>query len=58
MGVLWAHLQEAPPDPRNLRAELPEALCAAVLAGLEKDPEDRPESTLVYAAGIEAAASA
>src|SRR4051812_3073146 len=57
MGVLWAHLQEAPPDPRGLREELPEALVAAVLAGLAKDPEDRPASTVAYAAKIEAAAS-
>jgi serine/threonine protein kinase len=58
MGVLWAHLQEEPPDPRNLRDELPEPLVAAVLAGLAKDPEDRPSSTVDYAAAIEAAASA
>jgi serine/threonine-protein kinase len=58
MGVLWAHLQEDPPDMRTLRPELSEALCVAVFAGLAKDPEDRPESTLLYAAGIEAAASA
>jgi len=57
MGVLWAHLQEEPPDPRRLRDELPDALVAAVLAGLAKDPEDRPQSTVLYAAGIEAAAS-
>ena len=51
MGVLWAHLQEEPPDPRVLRPELPDALVAAVLAGLAKEPEDRPQSTVAYAAG-------
>src|SRR4051794_4673819 len=56
MGVLWAHLQEPPPDPTVLRPELPEAVAAAVLAGLAKEPEDRPQSTVEYAAGIEAAA--
>ena len=55
MGVLWAHLQEAPPDPRRLREELTEPLVTALLAGLEKDPEDRPQSTVLYAQGIEAA---
>jgi len=58
MGVLWAHLQEAPPDLRTLREELPEAFVEAVVAGLAKDPEDRPQSTVLYAAGIEAAAAA
>src|SRR3954469_4813723 len=40
MGVLWAHLQEAPPDPAAIRPELSAALCAAILSGLAKDPED------------------
>src|SRR4051812_8342519 len=57
MGVLWAHLQEEPPDPRILRPELSEALVAAVVKGLAKDPEDRPQSTLEYAAAVEAAAA-
>jgi serine/threonine protein kinase len=56
MGVLWAHLQEEPPDPRRLRDELPDALVAAVLAGLAKDPEDRPQSTVLYAQAIADAA--
>src|SRR5215213_5485750 len=55
MGVLWAHLQEMPPDPRGLVPELPEALSAALLAGLAKEPEERPGSTVEYAAAIEAA---
>jgi len=57
MGVLWAHLQEDPPDPRALRPDLPEAMAAAVLRGLAKEPEDRPQSTSEYAAEIEAAAA-
>jgi serine/threonine protein kinase len=56
MSVLWAHLQEDPPDPRILRPELGESLVAAVLKGLAKDPEDRPQSTLEYASDVEAAA--
>ncbi|MBE2316514.1 serine/threonine protein kinase [Solirubrobacter sp. CPCC 204708] len=55
MGVLWAHLQEDPPDPRLVRPELPDALVIAILAGLAKEPEDRPQSTAAYAAGIAAA---
>ena len=55
MGVLWAHLQEAPPDPRVRRPDLPDAIVAAVLAGLAKEPEDRPPTTVAYAEGIAAA---
>src|SRR5262245_15898100 len=56
MGVLWAHLQEEAPNPCDVRPELPAALGAAVLAGLAKDPADRPQSTLEYAEAIAAAA--
>src|SRR3954454_11122731 len=52
MGVLWAHLQEAPPDLRRFREELPEPFVEAVIAGLAKDPEDRPQSTVLYAQAI------
>ncbi len=55
MGVLWAHIQEDPPDPRDRRPELPDAIVAAVLAGLAKEPGDRPPTTVEYAAGIAAA---
>src|SRR4051812_49285466 len=56
MGVLWAHLQEDPPNPCSVRPELPVALGVAVLAGLAKDPADRPQSTLEYAERIAASA--
>ena len=57
MGVLWAHLQEAPPDPVGLRADVPRAVANAVLSGLAKEPVDRPQTTVEYAAAIEAAAT-
>jgi serine/threonine protein kinase len=56
MSVLWAHLQEEPPDPRQLRPELSDGLVAAIMKGLAKDPEDRPQSTVEYASDVEAAA--
>ena len=56
MGVLWAHLQEDPPDPSTLRPDIPAAVSAAVLSGLAKDPEDRPQTTVAYAEAIAAAA--
>jgi len=54
MAVLWAHLQEDPADPRTLRPEIPPAVGDAVLRGLAKDPEDRPQSTVDYASGVAA----
>lgn len=54
MGVLWAHIQEAPPDPRDRRPDLPEDLVAAVLSGLAKEPGNRPPTTVAYAALIAA----
>jgi serine/threonine-protein kinase len=44
-----AHLEEAPVDPRERRPELPEALAAAILAALEKEPSSRPASAAAFA---------
>jgi serine/threonine-protein kinase len=41
MQLLFAHVQNAPPDPRTIRAELPAALAEIVLRALEKDPAKR-----------------
>jgi serine/threonine protein kinase len=54
MGVLWAHIQEAPPDPRDRRPELPDGLVSALLSGLAKEPADRPPTTVAYAAFVAA----
>jgi HAMP domain-containing protein len=41
----WAlvakHLEEQPPDPRSLNAEVPEALAAMILKAMAKEPADR-----------------
>jgi serine/threonine protein kinase len=42
MRVLWAHLQDEPPDPAEARPGLPRAMARALLRGLEKDPAARP----------------
>jgi serine/threonine protein kinase len=55
MGVLWAHIQE---DPPPLPASVPPAMAWAVLAGLAKEPGDRPPTTVEYAAAISSALSA
>ncbi len=48
IAVGFAHLSEAPAPPRQLRAELPAAVEAAVLAALAKDPRARPASALAF----------
>ena len=47
--VGFAHLTEQPPDPRERRPELGEALTEALLAALEKDPAARPPTATAYA---------
>jgi serine/threonine-protein kinase len=51
-----AHLEEPPPDPDDLRAGLPPGFSAALLAALEKEPEQRPATASDYAALLQAAA--
>jgi serine/threonine-protein kinase len=49
MRILWAHLQDPPPDPRSVRADLPEAFSRTLLVALEKDAAKRPQSAGEYA---------
>lgn len=42
MRVLWAHLQDEPPDPAAARPDLPPAVARALLRALAKDPAARP----------------
>jgi serine/threonine-protein kinase len=53
--VLWAHLQDPPPNPVANRPDVPEALGEAVLRALEKEPEDRPQTATAYAELLQAA---
>ncbi len=46
--ILSAHLQDKPPDPLRLRADLSPAVGQAVLLALEKDANDRPASAGEY----------
>jgi serine/threonine protein kinase len=45
--VSYRHRHEAPPDPRELEAELPEALAQLILALMAKRPADRPADAAV-----------
>lgn len=42
--VRWEHLHASAPSPRRINPQLPPAVEAIVLAGLAKDPEERPPS--------------
>ena len=55
MHVMRAHLQDTPGDPCAERIDLPPGVGAAVLRGLEKDAEDRPQSAGAFAALLAAA---
>jgi serine/threonine protein kinase len=49
MRVLWAHLQDEPPDPLAVRPDLSPALAQALLRALQKEPEARPASASQFA---------
>jgi serine/threonine-protein kinase len=56
MRILWAHLQDAPPDPRSVRSDLPEEFSRTLLVALEKDAAKRPQTAGEYARMLAAAA--
>jgi serine/threonine-protein kinase len=58
MRVLWAHLQDAPPDLRALLPDLPGGVADVVARALAKQPEERPASSLAFATELAAAAGA
>jgi serine/threonine protein kinase len=56
MRILWAHLQEEPPDPCTGRTDLPSDVGWAVTRALEKEPEKRPPTATAYAHMVRVAA--
>lgn len=56
MRILWAHLQDDPPDLRAARSDLPEDVAWAIARALEKEPENRPPAATAYARMIQIAA--
>ena len=55
MRVLWAHLQDEPPDPVG-HPELTPEFVEQLKTALRKDPEDRPLSCTEYARSLSIAA--
>jgi serine/threonine protein kinase len=48
MRVLWAHLQDDPPDLSTKRKGLPPQLGWAITRALEKDPARRPQTAIAF----------
>jgi serine/threonine-protein kinase len=55
MRVLWAHLQDPPTSPAELRSDLPDGVSAAILTALEKDPAERQGSASEFAGQLRSA---
>lgn len=53
--ILWAHLQDSPPDPRSIRNDISEGFARALLVALEKDSAERPQTAGEYARLLAAA---
>jgi len=58
MRILWAHLQDPPPDPRGTRPEMSDEFVRTLLTALEKDAANRPQTAGEYARMLAAAAAA
>jgi serine/threonine-protein kinase len=56
MRILWAHLQEDPPDPLADRDDCPADVTWALTKALAKEPEDRPPTATAYAGMVRIAA--
>ena len=56
MRVLFAHLQDPPPDLTELRRDIPPAAARAINRALEKEPADRPASAAGYVDAVARAA--
>ena len=50
--VLFAHLQQPAPDPRDVDDTIPDEIADAILKALEKEPENRFQSAGQFAAAL------
>src|SRR5262249_8474955 len=53
--ILLRQISDPPPPLRTYAPELPQALDAAIMRALEKDPARRPQSALAFAESLAAA---
>jgi serine/threonine-protein kinase len=51
--LLFAHLQQPPPDPRHLDENIPSPVAKAILKAMSKQPEDRFQSAGEFAAALD-----
>jgi len=58
MRVLWAHLQDEPPQPSSLNDRLPAQFGETLMLALKKEAGERPQSAGEYARMLAAAAGA
>ena len=56
MRILWAHLQDEPPDLQGTRDDITQDVAWALSRALEKEPENRPPTASAYARMIQIAA--
>jgi serine/threonine protein kinase len=56
MRVLWAHLQDEPPDPSAERTDISPGFAQALKAALRKEPAERPRTSIEYARSLSQAA--
>ena len=49
MRILWAHLQDEPPDPAGVRNDLPPEFVRTLMVAMAKDPQKRPATAGEYA---------
>jgi serine/threonine protein kinase len=56
MRVLFAHLQEEPPDLTTVRSDITAPVARAISRALEKEPDERPSTATEYVTGIARAA--
>jgi serine/threonine-protein kinase len=56
MRIMWAHLQDPPPHPSDIKPELPRGVGDAILLGMAKEPADRPQAAMELMRLVEYAA--
>lgn len=56
MSVLWAHLQDDPPDPSAERSDVSTELVQALNSALRKQPGERPQTSIEFSNSLSRAA--